>query len=281
MLSNGKCPILYIRDNFDLETLENEMDRYTQILTWLERNEEPAYLYLARRFGLGIQSAQIECSINLDGSASSERTVVIEAYTKIEEIDTFMLFPDADDIIAKLNIVNFSVLDDKKYFGKYKIGTDILAIKAKTKIEIFNSASRMKIYFSPALEIGDRITYILKEEAIGSVFVLANPYDNDSPSIEETESFAWPIFQPTKFLKLAIDFPKYHGPNWYVGEARRASSTGLSYGPIICSELKRLNRPSLAGPDDEGHFRLRFDIEYPMMGLVYLLRWLPSYSKSK
>ena len=89
------------------------------------------------------------------------------------------------------------------------------------------------------------------------------------------EYFGWAISRPTARLSLAVYYPRGVEPTGCRNEVRYASAApGIPSSALQITEQGRVRKPSLDGPED-GAYGLKWDVDFPAVGLIYILVWAP------
>jgi hypothetical protein len=132
---------------------------------------------------------------------------------------------------------------------------------------------------SPPLIEGQQVRYELVEHLPEGLYGVNLTRAQQRVRKTDYDYFGWTINRPTRKLRLRTYFPERLEPTDYGVEVRYASAApGIPSVAYQLEEQGRLERPSLDGPDG-GRYSLKLDVSYPMIGLVYILRWLPLESK--
>jgi hypothetical protein len=128
---------------------------------------------------------------------------------------------------------------------------------------------------SPQLSAGDTFKYEMIETLPEGLYAI----DLSEEELQERETsyeyFGWSINRPTRELSLSVYFPEQIKPKVYGVEVRLAAAVpGMPQRFVHHEERGRLEKLSLDGPE-AGRYFLRQRVMYPMIGLIYLLRWEP------
>ena len=235
----------------------------------LLQNDEIMYLYMSERYGIGYGSTQVECNIREDGSATVRREIKIEAVSKTDELDTFMSIPESappGEADREISIRSARSLTP---------GWEVVSRRSYGK----KGALSIVVTISPPIGEGESVVYELVEELPSKLYAI----DLTETELMKRETpydyFGWNINRPTRKLLMKVYFPEGIKPEVYGGEVRYASAApGLPSERRQHEEEKRL-KPFLAGPEG-GRYFLKLDVDYPMIGLIYILRWEPPIEKS-
>jgi len=234
--------------------------------------DEDVYQRMAKRYGLGYGNLQVECRIKADGSAEVQREVTVEAFSVIDQLDTFLLVPEPDLAgreARTIDRVRLRSLADER---------SVTLMHSRSKEGILSTT----IGIFPPLKEGEILTYELTEKLPLGLYAV----DEQTLAKRNTpyDYFGWNINRPTRKLSMRIYFPSSVMPDinsdGYGVEVRYAAAApGLFSQRQQYEEQKRLKRPLLVGP--EGKQCLKLDVDYPMIGLIYILRWQPLVKESR
>lgn len=219
-----------------------------------------AYTYFASRYGIGYDALEIKWTINKDGSALLQRVIEIEAFSKIESLDTYLLIPESDkerkiDFISVDSLSprwNISLSDVKRELGR---GSALITI-------------------SPPLIKEEKMRYSMVEQLPEGLYAINLSAAELSKRQSKHDYCGWNINRPTRKVSLQVEFPEYTKPEVFSSEVRYASTSGFSSSRTHYEESQRFSPVLTLGPKGD-RFILRLDIDYPMIGLIYILRWQP------
>ena len=114
---------------------------------------EPAYKYLAKRYGIGYTNLSVQWNIKIDGSAELQRKISVESFSTIEKLDTYLLVPEKDPEGGHRDIshIKIEALNDKRdvYLAEKKEDSG----KLSALIEI-----------SPPLSYGESLNFQMLEQ---------------------------------------------------------------------------------------------------------------------
>ena len=232
---------------------------------------EASYKYVAGRYGMGYDRLEVDCTIGPDGSALVQRKVTLEAYSETGELDAFLLIPESQppgEEAREITPVGIKSLSP---------GWDVsLAEISKALGSLYTV-----IKVSPPLSEGQSITYQMTEMLPSNLYAIGLTEEELAARETPYDYFGWNINRPTRKLSLRVWFPEGVKPDVYSGEVRYASAApGFPSERLQHEEQKRLKRPSLAGPEGN-RYVLKLDVDYPMIGLIYVLRWRPPVKKAE
>jgi hypothetical protein len=221
-----------------------------------------AYLFLSERYGVGYLSLDVECTINPDGSAIVQRKVQVKAYSQIGELDNFMLLPENSPSGEKrnVNIVSVKSLTPGKNVTK------------TFKREFGRLSAEVSI--TPQLKPGEELTYTMIEELPPKLYAIGATKAELSLREDEFDYFGWNINRPTQQLTLKVFFPEKDAPDFYRTQVRYASVSGFPSNRLQPNEEKRIHDPR-GESESKNQYSLNIDVNYPMLGLIYILRWRP------
>jgi hypothetical protein len=224
---------------------------------------ERSYRYTSERYGMGYSSLQVECIIKSDGSAQVRRRVKVEAHSRINKLDTFLLIPESPPLGEKWDI-NFTKIESL---------TSDRSVSLSQKPEQDGKQSAI-IAIAPQLDPGQRVEYLMIEELPPKLYAVSLTEEELKERKTRNDYFGWTINRPTGHLSLRIYFPDIK-PEFFDHEVRYASAApGIPAESFQLEEQERLMGPSLQGPEG-GRYTLKFDVDHPMIGLVYILLWRP------
>ncbi len=225
---------------------------------------ETAYTFSAARYGIGYDDLAIECLMHLDGSATVTRTVSVEAFSQIEKLDTYLVIPEEPPEGQSWDIDLLEVRS--------------LSVDMKVSLsEVLPAQGRLSalLELGPPLIKGQQVQYEMREELPPSLYAIGLTDEEKAKRKTPYDYFGWTISRPTRRLRLRVFFPERLRPEGHGLEVRYASAApGIPSETYQLEEQGRLGRPSLDGPQ-AARFCLKLEVEYPMTGLVYILRWEP------
>jgi hypothetical protein len=232
--------------------------------------EEITYHTLSSRYGIGYQRLQVDCTIRPDGSAEVRRVVKVEAYSEFDRLDTFLLIPESPPDGETRDIDLLQVASRSPDYNVSARG-------------LLRQGGRLyaEIKISPQLSEGAVVEYEMVEHLPPGLYAIDLTPEQLSRRETDFEYFGWNINRPTRRLTLRAYFPERTKPTVYGLEVRYApAAPGLFKRTTQREEQARLARPTLEGPVG-GRYVLKLDVEYPMIGLIYILRWEPLETTSR
>ncbi len=219
-----------------------------------------AYTYFASRYGIGYDALEIKWTINEDGSALLQRVIEIEAFSKIESLDTYLLIPESN----KDRKINFKSVDS------LSPGWNVALSDVKREL---GRGSAM-ISISPPLKREEKMRYAMVEELPAGLYAINLSAEALSQRQSKYDYCGWNINRPTRKVSLQVEFPQYTKPEIFSSEVRYASTSGFPSSTEHYEESQRFGPVLTLSPKGD-RFILRLDIDYPMIGLIYILRWQP------
>ena len=230
--------------------------------------DEQAYTWQAWRYGVGHGALSVECTIEEDGSASIRRRVQVEAYSEISQLDTFLLIPESSPDGEEERII------EPERVRSLTSGRDI---SSRRPSEPARELSMILLAIYPPLQDGESLMYELEEHTSPGLYAI-NPGEEElSQRKTPYDYFGWHISSPTRRLSLKVYFPAGFKPYFYETEVRYTIvATGLASEGRQQKEEDRLEKPSLVGPE-ANRYVLKLDVDYPMPGFVYIIRWWPDF----
>lgn len=233
---------------------------------------EQAYNYSASRYGVGYDLLEIECFINEDGSATVKRKVTLMSFSEINKLDTYLLIPEKSPNDGSRDIA----------LGEIKSLTPTTSIKRGAIREELGRQS-VEVIISPALSNGISTAYEMTEHLPSKLYAVRVTRNEISQRETPYDYFGWNVNRPTKKLSLRVYFPGFPypiKPDIYAAEVRYASASGFPANRTQHEEQKNLQGPILADPEGDRYY-LKLEVDYPMIGLVYILRWQPIEEEDK
>lgn len=253
-----------IRITFNSSTITSPPEQITNIRVAPSENiissADQAYKYLALRYGAGYDSLEIKWSINEDGSALLQRIIEIESFSIIESLDTYLLIPESD----KDRKIKFGSVDSLSPRWNVTL-SDI-------KSELGRGSALITI--SPPLKKEEKMRYSMVEQLPTGLYAINLTNEELSQRQLKYDYCGWNINRPTRKVSLQVEFPKYIKPEVFSAEVRYASTSGFPSSRSHHEESQRFSPVLVLGPHGD-RFILRLDIDYPMIGLIYILRWQP------
>jgi hypothetical protein len=232
-----------------------------RIITWSDG--EKTYKYSAKRYGIGYGSLEVSCILHLDGSAIIRRKLLVEAYSRINGLETSLFVPETSEPGSWNESINPRVEADAKDY--------IVSLGSVKTIEKKQFA---QIVFAPELNEGKTLTFAMEQDVFPGVFATALS-EKDVNKLKEKDYFGWNIDRPTRSLHLRVYFPEKMKPTVFGTLVQyNIAFSDIETARYQYEEQKRLKEARLV-ESDEGKPVLKLDIDYPMVGLMYILYWLP------
>ena len=226
---------------------------------------ERTYRYSATRYGMGYGKLEVSCTILSDGSASIQRDVKIEAYSQLSKLETSLLIPEADRSGKDRKIDFNNVQSTEK---EYTVAVSNVIPRERKQIA--------EITFAPQLQEGSIAGFKMTELLPSGLYGVCLSRKELEQRQVPYDYFGWNIDRPARHLSLRVYFPDGVLPVEYTRQVRYATPSfqdeGATKEKEHFEEMKRLSGPFLEGPEG-GRYILRLDVEYPMLGLIYILGW--------
>lgn len=228
---------------------------------------EAAHRYLSRNYGFAYAVVEVECTIRDDGSADVRRVAEVEAYSQVGNIDTFLFIPEEAPSGEERDV-------------------EIVCVKPLTpgrtiSWEFLKGARSLaaKLTIAPRLNPGETFRYVIEERLPAGLYAIDLCPEELAKRKTPYEYFGWDIKRPTRYLSMKVYFPEGIKPDGYDNEVRYASAAPdiLDASRVFYEGQGRLEKPELGGPEG-GRHPLQQNVEYPIVGLLYLLRWEPLQS---
>jgi hypothetical protein len=133
-----------------------------------------------------------------------------------------------------------------------------------------------EIAFSPELHEGTAAGFKMTEKLSPGLFAVGlSEKDLRKRCNPDKDYFGWNIDRPTRTLRLKVFFPEGVKPRVFGSEVRYAIAfSDTETARFQYEEQKRLQGPFLTGPERLSYI-LKLDVEYPMIGMIYILYWQP------
>lgn len=240
--------------------------------------------WMTKRYGLGYNDVHIVYEIDEDGaSVTLTRTVEVLAQSELEQLDTVAITRNLSEDLSDV------VLDADKLetLELIPMSSDYYITIEDKKLSPNNETSAVLLNISPKLKPGKKATYQLLqrmpssvEKPLHSAFTSEAEMEdkgNWDPVFEWHDYYGWHVNRPTRHLDIVVIFPK--GWRFDKREAEVLLATASSF-PSNQKQSRELERVEFwrVGPDEQPHIGrdlLRLEIDYPMIGLIYAVTWLP------
>lgn len=224
-----------------------------------------SYKNAARRYGIGYESMNVECIINQDGSAIVKRKAVIEAFSSLDRIETFLLMPERTEASTNnsepINLGSITPLTP---------GKNIRISNIKNNLGRFSA----EIELSPPLREGESVSYEMIEQLPKGLYAVdLAPEELAKRSQPEYDYFGWSINKPILNFSLKIFFPNFKKPHDNYGVEVRYTGR-FNSAPLHTIEQERFKNLELSGPYAD-RYALKAEVRNPILNLIYLLRWKP------
>ena len=221
---------------------------------------EQAYSYFASRYGIGYDLIQVHWTIANDGSATLQRIIEIEAFSKIENLDTYLLIPESSEE-RQIDFVAVDSLTKGRTVSLSDVKKELGRLSALTTI-------------SPPLNKGEKIRYSMSEKLPKGLYAIDLTSDELSKRESDYDYCGWNINRPTRKISVQVEFPQFFKPNIFSSEVRYASASGFASVRTHYEEEQKSTPTLTLGPAGD-RFLLKLEVDYPMLGLIYILRWRP------
>lgn len=220
---------------------------------------------MAKRYGIGYRDLRVECIIDSDGSAKIIRRVIVDAYSKLSTLDTFLLIPESRYGAPAWDL---RVQDADSVNSKRTVQAEERAIEPG-KLSLL-------LTISPELNAGEALEYRLTETISAGLFAIGLTPEQLTQRLSPLDYFGWHINRPTKRLEMRVIFPPGHAlPSTFDHEVRYASASALPSVRRQDEEYKRIGAP-YPGEANDGRKTLELVVDYPMAGLIYMMSWKPT-----
>lgn len=221
-----------------------------------------AYKYFAERYGMGNRSIEVQWALRDDGSASLIRIIDLEAYSQVTTLETYLAIPEKSTSGSNREI-GLEDIESEPPFREVKA----------TKVEQHNNRLSVSLSIDPPLRNGDLLKYKMQENLAKKLYSIGLTAEQQKLREKQYDYSGWNINLPTKKIVLKVFIPVKAKPKEFWAEVRYASTAGFPANRIQLEETERLSKPSFSF---EGElFVLKLEVDYPMLGLIYLLAWEP------
>lgn len=253
------------------QQLEKQVERLNQqlnILTGSWSEGQIAYNFIAQRYGVGYSLLDINFEIKVDGSAIVTRTVEIEAFSTIGKLDTYLLIPErsvdgTERDIESAKLESFS--------------PDHTITIQQTKESETDQVLSVVLSISPPLQKGDAFKFRMVESLPIGLYGINLSEEELNKRTDPYDYSGWNISRPSKKLTLNVHFPEFYVPDIFDAEVRYATATIFPSQRTQQEEQQRL-KPQMIPVGD--HLKYSLEVDYPMIGLIYILRWKPTPASS-
>lgn len=235
-----------------------------------EQEGTKAYLYMAARYGVGYGLLDVSCDLRYDGSATIKRTVTVEAFSRMNDLETSLLIPEMAESGTwnEQSRVSVASRTEQPY---------IVSLGALKRV---GNKQFAQIVFAPELAEGKSLTFTLTETLFSGIFAMGLSH-KEVDKLGEKDYFGWNIDRPTRALRLSVYFPKRVKPKVFGTVVQYSLAfSDTQTARYQYEEQKRLQDPILS-ESEEGRYFLSLDVKYPMVGLMYILYWLPVAKKDE
>jgi len=233
--------------------------------------DEEVFDYLVTRYGIGYTQLDIQCSIGADGSAFITRDVELIARSNLENLDFVLLNPANRD--GSWNVPSIRQIHSATTGRKVEI--------IQEHADAGRQSSLMQI--SPPLQAGDSFRYSVKEQLPEKFYSFSESIDELQSSKEKGELFGlsdyfgWNINRPTRQLNLEISFPDGWVPADDGSKVLYATASSFPSTREQNEEAQRLRYDRVSS--NNNRYQIKLESQYPMIGLIYIITWLPIYEK--
>jgi hypothetical protein len=228
-------------------------------------NSKRSYEYLRSRYGWGYEELEVSGTIEGDGSAVITRTITIKANQPQPMIEqTLFTTPAVEAGNPHPNdlAVNSLTREFEASIGKIKPSG--------------NGGYSAEIYFTPTIAAERTVKFELVQKLGAGFYAIDWSAAELSQHGITRQWFGWVVDRPTQSLHEWVVFPENHPPTGYdlevnmvplMQDIKDTRSHRLEAERLKeCLQLTRLN---------ESQYRMDLEVESPLIGLVYVMRWNP------
>lgn len=231
-------------------------------------DDEIAYQTAAERYGMAYDSLDVDCILSDDGSALVYRHIKVTATSQFAELDTFLYAPEPTDAGEPWEL-------DPGFVEVRSLtpGRQIEATAFKRESGRLSALLRIE----PPLLSGESMIYEMQQRLPAAFYTIYLSPTEFDPEEDNFDYWGWTINRPTRRLHLRVYLPQGNvKPQDYNLQVRYASASDFPSQRAQYEERARANKVELQGPDG-GRYILDLSVEYPVTGLIYVLRWLPPF----
>jgi hypothetical protein len=221
--------------------------------------EQTAYELMSRRYGFGYELLEVDCNIFDQGNVRIEHGYDIVARSRIAHLDSYLVLePDGP--------------------GSVKVHPKIGAFPSEKQMQLVPDSttpnkSVISVELSDPLTDGERIAYTVIQEI---------DYPFFGQESDDFDYFGWSVNRPTKRMVLSLVFPQTMRPVDYETEVLIAAvATEIKLKRQNLQEKLRIGEPKVEQIEGGRLFKLRLEIDYPMVGLIYIFRWRSSSAAAR
>ena len=231
-------------------------------------DDEITFLTAAERYGMAYDSLRVECILNDDGSALILREIKVAATSQFAELDTFLYAPDPTEAGEP-----WEIDPDFVKVSSLTAGWQIDVTEFKRESGRLSALLRI----DPPLLSGQSMTYQMEQRLPRDFYTIYLDPGQFDPNEDNYDYWGWTINRPTRNLHLRIYLPPGNvKPQEHHLQVRYASASDFPAQRAQYEERSRANKVELKGPDG-GRYILDLSVDYPVTGLIYILRWLPPF----
>lgn len=236
------------------------------ILLVLQSDDGIAFQNAAERYGLAYESLDVKWIINSDGSAIVNREIEITATYRLDELDTFLAYGSEQTGEGKPGEINRAFVEVESLTQRSKISVK--------DIRLTGSRLSALLGIVPPLTHGQSMTYRMRHQVPKGFYTIFRDSTGSDPNKDYDHS-GWTISRPTRNLHLRVYLPTGNvKPEEYDLHVLYASASDFPTQRAHYEEGARAPQVELRETDQE-RYLLELSIDYPVTGLVYVLRWLP------
>jgi hypothetical protein len=224
--------------------------------------QEEAFRYLSTVYGWGYASLDVTGTIDREGGMRIERNLTVQARRKLDRLpQSLHVEPSGRDAYKSANIAVFS-------------RTEGIRIPER-KVHPLNNGWVVDLSLFPPVEAGRQFSLSLSEELPkGNYQVGVQRTERPKPG-EQCDWLNWRIDRPFRRLSMTIVFPRGYQPkNEKVCVYYQPLPQDPDDGQHHEDEEARAEGHLIKGNMD-GQTTLTLNIELPVLGLLYHVRWDP------
>jgi hypothetical protein len=203
---------------------------------------------------MSYQSYKATCAIDTSGAATFTREMALKAYSEVANVTYYMLLPEyppEDEHI--LDLMDLRSVDSDH------------EVHPVVEEEQISGRLRLEATIDPPLRPGKELRLESPERATGPLFV----FEKEPGNSMDWDYFAWDVSRPTRRLEVSVVFPPGRRPLKPIHDVWYALGLSMIRHD---AEYERVAR-NLEENREGVVSILRLSVEYPILGLTYVIRW--------
>lgn len=215
--------------------------------------DQVAYELMAQRYGSGYEVLDVKCNIFGVDRLQIDHAYRIKAFSRLSQLDHYLSLESSNQDHSQVLV---EIVDAPP---SNVIELNIPMIPANKSS---SNKPIVSVNIADPLSEGSEIAYTLRQKLNEKFY-----------GIDAEDFFAWSINRPTKQLILSIIFPNDLRPRDHESKVWVAS-----VAPELKSERNNIREKVRIGEPqieriEERIYKLQIKIDYPMVGLIYVISW--------